>query len=276
MAAQHSGRPAQRRLDEHEHQALDLLDSIESDEVSSTGAAGIQPEAIEGAIVVARPLFIRLVAGAAEDLLLAAEALAATDDRGSLAGEALDGARRTLNEHPELAPALARAVEVIGVTLGLDRESLAWALLVELGERASAEAPESIRVCAEAIAERLDAAWTPRTSDAEPREPSRALRVFRSASVISAGPELRARLLAADHPEQLALARMLIEADADADPAALVDRFDAARAALASAGSEPAESPEAITDGPKRKFTIVHAILALIILGLTIWHYVFR
>ena len=29
-------------------------------------------------------------------------------------------------------------------------------------------------------------------------------------------------------------------------------------------------------DGPKRKFTRVHVILALIVLGLTIWHYVFR
>ncbi|MFO7566646.1 MAG: hypothetical protein R6X02_28645 [Enhygromyxa sp.] len=271
-------RPEEDRsqLDEREHQALDTLDSIGPEELATelrTGAGDLQAEAIEGAIATARSLFIRLIAATTEDLLRAAEALAASEDRGVLDPEGIAEARRILNEHPEFAPTFDRAVEVVEITLGLERESLAWALIVELGERAQAEAPEPIRSCAATIEDRLDAAWTRGSREAEP---SRALRVFRSATVDAAGPELRARLLAADHPEQLALARALIEADPAADPAALVDRFDAARAALAAEAPSPAAGPEAITDGPKRKFTIVHAILALIILGLTIWHYVFR
>lgn len=258
--------PDRMKLDELEHQALDALDSI--------GVEAPRDSAIESAIALARPLFIRLVAATADDLLKAAATLAATEDRGSLEPEALEQARRALHDQPEIALAFPRAVEMVGITLGLDRESLAWALLVELGERASAEAPELVQVCVQAIGERLEVAWTAGAS-----EPSRALRVFRSAVAIAAGPELRARLLAADQPEHLGLARALIEADPAADPATLVDRFDGARAALAESPPSPALSPpgpEAITDGPKRKFTIVHAILALIILGLTIWHYVFR
>jgi hypothetical protein len=265
MAAQ----PEDRwKLDELEHQALDTLDSIDADELSTMALAGAADLHVEDAITTARSLFLRLVAAATDDLLRAAEVLATTEDRGTIEPEAIDGARRALNEHREWAPAFAHAVEMVGITLGLDRRSLAWALLVEIGERASGEAPEPVLACARVIGERLDAART--------AIPSRELRVFRSASVASAGPELRARLLAADHPEQLALARALIEADAEADPATLVDRFDVARAALAAQALEGDQSPEAITDGPKRKFTIVHAILALIILGPTIWHYVFR
>jgi hypothetical protein len=57
----------------------------------------------------------------------------------------------------------------------------------------------------------------------------------------------------------------------------LVDAFDHARAALEAAAVErptPDSAPQ--IDGPKRKFTYVHVILALIVLGLTLWHYVFR
>lgn len=256
--------------DELEHQALDVLDSV-----PFSGDAAVEQADLAGAIAAARPLFIRLVALAVEDLLVAAEALAVGEDRGSLELEAIDRARRALNEHPEFAPAFARAVEMVGVTLGLDRESIAWGILVELGERASAEAPEPIQLCARAVGERLDAA------QGTDGEPSRALRVFRSAAGISAGPELRARLLAADHPQHLTLARALIEASEPSgsrpvDAATLVDRFDAARATLAAAEPRAPEGPEARTDGPKRKFTIVHVILALIVLGLTVWHYVFR
>jgi hypothetical protein len=208
----------------------------------------------------------------AERLLVAAERLAATDDRGALELETCSRARATLSERPELAPALSSAVEAVGVSLGLDRESLAWAILIELGERTSASSEATLRSCSIAIAERLTAA---QPSDPA-KKPSRALRVFRSAAVSAAGPEIRARFLAADQPEQFALARTLVELQAD--PVALVDQFDAAVCALASAGSNPGEdsSPEAVTDGPKRKFTWVHLVLALIVLGLTIWHYVFR
>ncbi|HLT38249.1 MAG TPA: hypothetical protein VK034_18315, partial [Enhygromyxa sp.] len=114
------------KLDEREHQALDTLDSIPFEDLHEAGrGSGEELAALEGAITAARPLFIRLVAATAEDLLLAAEALATTDDRGSLDIEVIGRTRRTLNEHPEFAPAFARAVEIVGISLGLDREGLA-------------------------------------------------------------------------------------------------------------------------------------------------------
>jgi hypothetical protein len=248
-------------LDELEHQALDTLDSTPLQAVklaSGDGAAGGQ---IEGAIATARPGLVRLIAAMADRLLGAAEVLAVTDDRGSLEPEALARVRGILNESPELAPALASAVEGVAVTLGVDREGLAWGVLVEIGEHAHEAAPESVRECSRAIGERLGAAWA--------ASPSRALRVFRSAAVAAAGPEVRARTLAADHLEHLGLARVLVATETD--PGTLVDRFDEARAAL----SKP-DAPETRVDGPKRKFTVVHLVLALIVLGLTVWHYVLR
>jgi hypothetical protein len=99
--------------------------------------------------------------------------------------------------------------------------------------------------------------------------------VFRSAAVSRAGPSIRARLLAADHPEHLGLALALVDHHAVA--AALVEAFDHARAALeAAAASQPPPDRTPQIDGPKRKFTYVHVILALLVLGLTLWHYVLR
>jgi hypothetical protein len=253
-------------LDELEHQALDTLDSTPLDAVrmaSATGAAGIQ---IEGAIATARPGFVRLIAAMADRLLTAAEGLARSEDRGSLESEALARVRSILNESPELAPALSSAVEGVAVMLGLDRQALAWGLLVEIGEQAHEAAPESVREYSRAIGDRLGAAWA--------ANPSRALRVFRSAAVAAAGPEVRARSLAADHLEHLAVARMLVATETDA--ATLVDRFDEARAALAASAPAKPDAPETRVDGPKRKFTVVHLILALIVLGLTVWHYALR
>lgn len=278
------------QLSEAEHQALDTLEAVPLAEVwraSRAGAAESQAdiaaalreagedlEAIEAAIADARPLFNRLIAIMAEPLLSAAEALAATEHRGSLDPAELAQIRQLLNESPELTPALAGAVESVAIVLGLDRRALAWALLVELGEQASAHAPERLQACSIAIGERLAAAWP---ASRESGEPARALRVFRSAAVAVAGPDVRARALAADHPEQLALARSLVEAEAEHDDVELlIDRFDAARAALAAAQPPRADKPELLIDGPKRKFTYVHVILAAIIFGLTVWHYVFR
>jgi hypothetical protein len=277
-------------LAEHEHQALDTLEAVPLGDVwqASHGGAAESPfdvaaalrEAgedlaeIEDAIATARPMFARLIAAMAEPLLIAAEVLAATEDRGALDPEAIGRVRQTLNESPELAPALAGAVETVAMVLGLDRQALAWALLVELGEQANAQAPELVRECSTAIGERLAAAWPASRQHAGAAEPARALRVFRSAVVAAAGPDVRARSLAADHPEHLPLARTLVESESD--PAVLVDRFDAARAALVAAEPKRPDNPEDRIDGPKRKFTIVHLILALIIAGLTVWHYVFR
>ena len=287
MASNPEDRP---ELSELEHQALDTLEAVPLGEMwrsSGAGAAGLQPNIaaalreagedlteIEGAIATARPLFGRLIAIMADRLLTAAEALAVTDERGQLELEALGRVREILNESPELAAALAGAVESVAIVLGLDRQALAWALLVELGERATAEAPESVRACSIVIGERLAAAWPASRQAAGALEPARALRVFRSAAVAAAGPDVRARSLAADHPEHLALARALVERERDA--VVLVDQFDAARAAIAAAEPKRPEAPEARIDGPKRKFTIVHLILAMIIAGLTVWHYVFR
>jgi hypothetical protein len=274
-------------LDELEHQALDTLDATAADDPD-----GDDPELV-AARATATSVFRRLIAVAAELLLAAAQQLATTEDRGPLDPEALAQLRDRLREQPDLAPALPSAVEAVGVSLGLEREGMAWLALVQVGEEAGAKADEATRRCAAALAERLAVAHpraasrvAPHASgsqDPRPGEPSSALRVFRSAVVTAAGPEVRARFLAADHPEQIELARALVAQIAD--PEQLVAQFDAGRAALAAA-DPPAKAPglgasgvgaaEAITDGPKRKFTRVHLILALIILGLTVWHYGFR
>jgi hypothetical protein len=255
-------------VDEHEHQALDLLD--EQPRISSQDAVS---DEIAAAMGVGRRLLTRLGTAVTHTLIDAAIELARTDDRGPLEVERLDEIRLTLAERPELSLAIAPAVETVGMVLGLDREHAAWALLRELAEQAHAEADGRLHNCSTEIAERLAAA---QPSPGNPGGPvPRALRVFRSAAAAQAGPSIRAQLLAADHPEHLALARALVDHHTDA--ASLVDVFDQARATL-EAATPPRPTPGAAAqiDGPKRKFTHVHVILALIVLGLTLWHYVFR
>jgi hypothetical protein len=262
-------------IDEHEHQALDLLD--EQPRGSSQDAVSGEVRAAMGTV---RGLLARLGAVVTRTLIDAASELARTEDRGSLEIGMLDEIRLTLVENPRLSLAIAPTVETLGTILGLDRDAAAWALLLDLAEQAHAEADDRLLNCSTAIAERLAAAQTSLLGSSAglplAGTVSRALRVFRSAAVAQAGPSIRAQLLAADHPEHLGLARALVEHHADA--ATLVDAFDQARTVLESAVVErpsPDGAPPQI-DGPKRKFTRVHVILALIVLGLTLWHYVFR
>ncbi|WP_146661528.1 hypothetical protein [Enhygromyxa salina] len=289
-------------IDELEHQALDLLDELRlgaawiaaqpaQDEVlpaagDGTGepGSGLGGGALEAAIVdageepdrVARAepivaaLLMRLVTEIAAKLIVAAQALAQSESRGELRSDALARVLALLNESPQLSPAIAPAVETTGMILGLDRASIAWAISISLGERADAAAPAELRACSKAIAERLQAAH-PGGSGAGSSAIPTALRVFRSAAVAAAGPSIRARLLAAEHTELLPLAAQLVELHRD--PAALVAAFDAARATLVQ---DSGEADEPATDGPKRRFTFVHVILALIVLGLTLWHYLWR
>jgi len=275
-------------LDELEHQALDELDGLalgpawaaaqagseqhRREFEAALDDAGVRHETVVEAVAIARSVVLRLSRAAAEQLLEAATVLEKTPDRGALDPAMLDLARATLTKNPELGPAIAAAVEGAGIMLGLDRRGVAWAVLVDLGDRVSVDAPHPMRICSAAIAERLVAAWP--TVLAERSEASRALRVFRSAAMVAAGASVRARFLAADHPEHLAIARALV--DQHRDPATLVEQFDAARASLEADAKPAASEPEAQTDGPKRKFTAMHLILALIILGLTVWHYGFR
>jgi hypothetical protein len=254
-------------LDEHEHQALDLLDQ------QPRGAAqDAVPDEVRAAEDIVRVLLARLASVVSITLIDAASQLARTEDRGSLETAVLDEIRLTLVENPRLSLAIAPTVEALGTVLGLDRDGAAWALMLELAGQAQAEADERLLNCSTGIAERLAAAKPSPAGGTI----TRSLRVFRSAAVIQAGPSVRAQLLAADHPEHLGLARALVEHQADA--ATLVDAFDHARAALETVAAErpaPDGAPPQI-DGPKRKFTRVHVILALIVLGLTIWHYVLR
>jgi hypothetical protein len=245
-------------ISEHEHQALDLLDELPSADDSDALAA----------VEVVRGVLPRLVESLANTLIDAAWQLSQTEDRGSLDAGRLDEIRLTLSEQPRLSLAITPAVETTAVVLGLDRAGAAWAVLSELAEQAGTEAGTSLHACSTAIAERLAAA---QSQDGQPV--ARALWVFRCAAVAQAGPSIRARVLAADHVEHLALARALVEQHRDA--AALVDAFDTAVQALRAAKQEPPTGPDAI-DGPKRKFTYVHVILAMIVLGLTLWHYVWR
>lgn len=305
-------------IDELEHQALDLLDELrcgaawiaaqrDQDTVldgpgdapgpvvgapTRPGMAGLEAAIVEAGedprrVAKAEPavmgLLMRLVSEIAASLLDAAHTLSLSGSRGELSTEQIVEVAALLNESPDLSPAIAPAVETTGVILGLDRASIAWALLISLGERADADAPVALRDCSTAIAERLQAARPSGPKGAT----STALRVFRSAAVVAAGPSVRARLLAAEHPELLPLASQLVEVHRDG--AALVAAFDAARAALAEHIAKSAPTSETqpnnaqpnnqqgpMTDGPKRRFTWVHLTLALIVLGLTLWQYLWR
>jgi hypothetical protein len=240
-------------VDELEHQALDLLDEQSSPDALS--------DEVGSAVTVVRGLFLRLAATIGPSLVDAARELAQTEDRGPLEIGMLDEIRLTLTERPQLGLAIDPVRESIGVILGLDRDGAAWTVLLELAEQATAEADGRLHTCSTAITERLAVSGT-----------SRALRVFRSAAVAQAGPSMRARVLAGDHVEHLGLALALVARHEHVPT--LVDAFDEARALLEAAAAKRTDEPQ--IDGPKRKFTRVHVILALIVLGLTLWHYVWR
>lgn len=263
---------------EDEHAALDLLDD-------AVDAA--DPELAQ-ARLLARAAFERCTRAAGLTALEAAGELASLD---SIDGELLETGRRTLEAHPELGPALAPAVELCATILGLDRDTPAWAVLLELAaeasERAEAQADtQALLACSDAIAEQAAAL----TGAADSGGLSPAQRVFRSALVVDGGLGLRARILAADHPQHLRLATALIEGEPDATPGQLVDAFEQAVRAqaklIAEAGAkrgpvvpggldDAGESPGG-GPGPRRKFSWTHLVLAAIVLGLTIWHYGFR
>lgn len=277
-------------LDDEDHQALDLLDGLTIVEPwlrahtegspdakagleGSIRAAGEQVEAVEVARDRVRAAYERLVAQVAFTVLEAARDLACTPSAAGLAQMDLAAIEVELNERPGHAAALPPAIEITATILGLRREGSAWAELLLLGESASAEASPALRAFAEVLVERVSA------STRQDPAPARPLRVFRTALMRDGGIDLRARMLAADHPQHEGLARSLLAADARAQPRLsadeLVARFDAARETGEAAGPD-AGAPEPTMDGPKRTFTPVHLVLALIVLGLTIWHYWLR
>lgn len=251
-------------IDEHEHQALDLLD-----EHPRGSAQDAVSDEVGAAVPVVRELLLRMGTQIGLTLIDAASQLARTPDRGRLEVATLDEIRLTLAKHPPLSFALGPVVQNLDRILSFDRTGMTWDVLCELVRQALIDVDERLYNCSLAIAERLAAAQ-PAAGVSVPR----ALRVFRSAVVAEAGPSIRAQQLAADHPEHLRLALALVEQHADA--ATLVDAFDQARAVLEAATVETKPDAPPQIDGPKRKFTYVHVILALIVLGLTLWHYVFR
>lgn len=247
-------------LTEHEHQALDLLDE------RPPGSLNPADPTDSAALTVVREIAPRLVGAVARAMLDAASELARTDDRGPLDAGRLDEIRLTLTEHPRLSLAIRPAVETTVELIGLDPDGAATELLRSLGRELRPD--PALDACSMAIADRLAAA----NGDGQI---SRPLRVFRNAVMTLGGPTIRALTLAFDHPEHFGLARTIVQQHRG-DAASLVDAFDMAIAALRAANAEPpADGPPAM-DGPKRKFTYVHVILAAIVLGLTLWHYVFR
>jgi hypothetical protein len=248
-------------LDELEHQALDRLDDL--DRSGEPDAA--DREAIERVLAA----FDRLMIGEAQRLLDAAEALADAEPEHAIDRAALVEVRSVLAERPGLAPALTSTLEMLGLGLGLARDRLAWSLLITRCEAAVAHAPDGFAGLSTVLTALLRDAW-PRP-DAPP--PSAGLRVFRLQALGGAGPSIRTRALAAEHPEHAKLAASLLAARPDASPRELFDAFEAARARLEAATLD--EAPPA-PEGPKRRFTWVHALLAAILLGLTLWHYLLR
>lgn len=252
-------------LDDLEHQALDLLEDLDGSNEPGEANADTS-EAVERV----RVAFDRLLIGEADRLLAAAQTLAQAEPSRGIDPDALVQVRAAIATNPRLAPALAPAVELIGLSLGLARDRLAWTLLIERSEVAAVDAPTSFAALSTELAVILRDAWP--QPDAAP--PSRAMRVFRLSALAGAGPSIRARAIAAEHPEQLRLAQALLVAQPEASPSELLDAFEAARVALESTTID--EAPAQTTDGPKRRFTWLHALLAAIVLGLTLWHYLGR
>lgn len=275
-------------LDELEHQALDLLDALpggaawQSFAWAKRGAEGDAEalleevdsvedvedvEEVEAAVARVEPAFERVLAQVAANLIDAAAWLAGTEARGALDLEALLAARTKLTEQPELGAVIEPASELTRQLLGLSPGSVAAAVLDDLGSRVDANERALLAACTAAIRERLQAAGS---TAGLPEPLARPLRVFRSAAIAQAGPSVRAQTLAAEQPELLDLATRLVAMHRD--PLALVEAYDAARSAI----DDPPPEPHEVIDGPKRKFTIVHVVLAAIVLGLTLWHYIVR
>ncbi|NVB41907.1 hypothetical protein G6O69_29015 [Pseudenhygromyxa sp. WMMC2535] len=280
-------------LDDDTHAALDRLDELELGRLWAAARSQDDPRTraqLEAALaehpLVEDPAEVfaaaeRVRAGLVDMLELnARQLLAAARVLPEPSAATLGMAIAAIDEDPEAAAALAPAVELCERMLDLDREGAAWGELVALGERARAQADASPLL---ACSDPLDAALrsTP---------PSPAERVFRVAMLAHAGPQLRARVLSAEHPEHLELAKRLIAAhdaaqstaEDTADPdqgtrdaSELVAAFDHARTAHeAASGASVDEGPQ--MDGPKRRFTWLHATLAILVLGLTLWHYFLR
>lgn len=251
-------------LDELEHQALDRLDELEVDDLDTDE---LDAE-IAGDRARVEAAFTRLAQPQAERLLAAALVLADAAPALALDRESLADVRERLLAQGELALALAPTIELLGLTLGLQRTGMGFRLLLGLGERATSQAPAELALASAELAALLRDAW-PREGS-EP--PNHALRVFRVAALAGAGPSVRARSLAAEHPELLRLADALLRTQPDASADELVAAFDAA--CSRDAAEQRDEAPA--VPGPKRRFTWVHALLAAIIAGLTLWHYLLR
>lgn len=271
-------------LDELEHQALDLLDALPGGAAWQSFAwakRGARPEAsreapglwadvesvedVEAAVARVEPAFERVLAQVAANLIDAAAWLAGTEARGALDLEALLAARTKLTEQPELGAVIEPALELTRQLLGLSPGSVAAAVLDDLSSRVDANEHALLAACTAAIRERLQG-----STAGLPEPLARPLRVFRSAAIAQAGPSVRAQTLAAEQPELVELAARLVAMHRD--PLALVEAYDAARSAI----DGPPPEPHEVIDGPKRKFTIVHVVLAAIVLGLTLWHYIVR
>ncbi len=249
-------------LDEIEHQALDVLEDLDDTEPASVSEA----EAVE----IVGAAFDRLLVTQANRLLAAGQALALAEPERGLEPLVLERIRDQIAAAPGLAPALAPTLELLGLGLGLQRDRRAWAVAVERGNSAAGEAPDEFATVSARLAAVLRAAWP--QSDSGPT-PSPALRVFRLAALADAGPSVRARAIAAEHPEHLRLATLLVLAQPEASPSELLDAFDLARTKLETASDEVREPG---SEAPKRRFTWVHALGAALILGLTLWHYLGR
>jgi hypothetical protein len=250
-------------LDELEHQALDRLDDLE--------ASGERDATDDEAIERVAAMFDRLLLGEARRLLDAAEALALAEPERAIGRPALAEVRAALAENPELAPALTPAIELLGLGLGLTRDRFAWSLAIARSEAAAARAPAAFASLSTELSAVLREVW-PQPNVPSPSLPARA---FRLEVLGGGGPSVRARALAAEHPEHGKLASALLLARPEASARELVEAFEQARNRIETAAVEQASAPP-VSDGPKRRFTWVHALLAAIILGLTLWHYLAR
>ncbi|GEM_PF-2374018 len=285
-------------LDDEEHEALDTLDELA---VAETWVAarlarpgdrealrevlkgavtdlGETLDSVEEAALRARAAFSRILPEVALRVIEAARTLAltGTPDAGELSIETLERARAVVTADPSSAASLGPAIEITGRALGLQRSGVAWGELMVMGESGAAAAAPALVETGAAILDRIAVVTHATDSQGTSSEttPSTALRIFRSALMLDAGPDLQARALATDHPEHADLARAMVAALASegiSSAATLVGRFDNARELREQNGS-----PTVDTDGPKRKFTLMHLALAVLVLGLTVWHYWLR
>ena len=229
--------------DESVHQALDEL--VEHERLA--------PD-LDAAAAVVRAWLAAIVPAGADRMLELAGPLASDLDM-------LERARAEEKRDPTRAFELAPVLELLRIRFALPEGSALDELLV-----ARPASSESLVHASRLVRELVDESWKPGAS--------RAHRAFRAHLLADADLETQARALAADAPDRLGAARMIVAREPDI--ARRIASFDslAETDADGAAKHDAADPIEARVR--KRRFTWLHLVLALVVIGLFAWQYFLR